>query len=260
MELHVRRYGERGAPLVILHGLLGSAQNWHTIAQKFAEGFRVLVPDLRNHGHSPHGPHSVAAMRDDLLALMDAEDVEGAFVLGHSMGGLVAMECAFRAPDRLSGLIVEDMAPQTRTESMAWIFEALQNLDLSKVDRREDADALLADAIQEPGVRQFVLQNLKRQPDGGYGWRCNLPELHRYVASGERLELSEQDRYTGPTLFVGGETSDYRLVEKEASLRRHFPELRLEMIPDASHWVHFDQPEAFVRVVGAFLEEFHSKK
>jgi len=254
MKLFYREYGHGATNLVILHGLLGSSRNWHTLATRLAERYRVVVPDLRNHGDSPHGEHSVDSMRQDVLDLLVDLDLTPVWLLGHSMGGLVAMEFAFRHPERLVGLIVEDIAPVSRLNRLEWIFQALESLNLHAVTSRTDADRALQSAIPDTGVRQFLLQNLQRQPDGRFTWRCNLPELHRFVRETRAYRAPADARYSGPTLFVGGANSEVRLADQETRIAAHFPHYRLVMLPNARHWVHFDAPEAFLRTVTGFIE------
>lgn len=254
MRLNFKKYGSVGPNLIILHGLLGSSQNWHTLAQQFGKEYRVIVPDLRNHGDSPHGEHSIELMRQDILQLLDEERISKCVLMGHSMGGLVAMSFAFAHPERLRALIVLDIAPEAPIGRMNWVFEALESVDLSRVEKRTDADRQLAKKIADPGVRQFLLQNLKRQDDGTYAWRCNLPELHRSVESADRFKPKARAEYSGPTLFIGGERSEHQIADKEEIIAKYFPNVELVMIPGAGHWVHVDAMEAFVEVVREFMK------
>jgi pimeloyl-ACP methyl ester carboxylesterase len=254
MKLHYRKYGKGTDYLIILHGLLGSSQNWHRVARALSDQFNIIVPELRNHGESPHGKHSFDLMRGDLFELLNHQQIDKPILLGHSMGGLVAMLFAFSYPERLRALIVVDIAPETHLTGMNYIFRALQNVDLTIVNRREDAEQQLAASIENQTIRQFLLQNLKRQDDGSYTWRCNLPELHRFIQNPERFKIRETDRYPGPVLFVGGGRSDYQLVEKENLIRQHFQNYQLIMIPNAGHWVHFQAMPEFVEVLNTFMK------
>ncbi|MCH8942382.1 MAG: alpha/beta fold hydrolase [Bacteroidetes bacterium] len=253
MKLNIRKYGADGPAVVILHGLLGSSQNWHSAATKLSKQFQILVPDQRNHGDSPHGTHTIERLSEDVLNLLNQQNIDKTFLIGHSMGGVAAMSFAFKKPQRLEGLIVVDIAPVAQLERMNWIFEALAAVDLSAVKRRRHAEKQLAENIQNPLVRQFLLQNLKRQEDGTYAWRCNLPELHDFIWKDGRFDLKESDKYEGPTLFIGGGRSEHRIAEKEELIARHFPNYQLTMIPNAGHWVHFEATEEFITIVTDFI-------
>ncbi len=253
MKLNVRKYGADGPAVVILHGLLGSSQNWHSAATKLSEKFQILVPDQRNHGDSPHGDHTIERLSEDVLNLLDQQNIGKTFLIGHSMGGLAAMSFAFKNSQRLKGLIVVDIAPVAQLARMDWIFEALAAVDLSAVKQRQHAEEMLTVNISSPLVRQFLLQNLKRQEDGTYTWRCNLPELHNFVRKDGGFDLKESDKYEGPTLFIGGGRSEHQIAEKEELIARHFPNYQLTMIPNAGHWVHFEATEKFITIVTDFI-------
>lgn len=255
MKLNIQRDGESGPHLTILHGLLGSARNWRRVARELSDDFQMLIPDLRNHGESPHGKHSIAAMRDDVLELLKQEEIAQTTLIGHSMGGLVAMDFAVAHPEALNALVVVDIAQVARLDSLSPIFEALQKIDLTHVSRREEAEEQLEADLPDAGVRQFLLQNLKRGEDGQYVWRCNLPELARFARNEHRFKLKEGDRYSGPTLFLGGGASDHRIWEHEDRIAQHFPEYRLEILEDVGHWVHFEAMNDFIELVTRFIKQ-----
>jgi esterase len=258
MKLNYRTSGSKAPALVILHGLLGSLQNWHSVAQRLSQTHRIVFPDLRNHGDSPHGVHRIELMVQDVIELLNHEESEQVFVIGHSMGGMVAMSMATRAPERLHGLVIVDIAPQIRMSDMDEIFEPLLNLDLSQLQRRDQATEALAPDIKSPAVRQFLLQNLKRLDSGQFGWRCNLAELQRFVKDGRRFELAAEAHYDGPTLFIAGGTSEYRIWERENAIRQHFPKAGLVVVPKAGHWVHFEAMEEFIDIVDEFVKSAYS--
>ena len=259
MQLKYREFGSGPTKLLILHGLLGSSQNWNAVAQKLASFHNVIVPDLRNHGHSPHGTHTIEAVRDDVLELIDELQLDKILLMGHSMGGLAAMAFACAYPDRLLGLIVVDIGPIAGLSSMEWILKALQGIELSQVRSRADADRALSKSVENPIVRQFLLQNLRRHEDGSYQWRCNLPELHRFVSDRTRFRLASTDAYVGPTLFVAGGRSEHKISEQKEVIHQHFPNAELVTIPQAGHWVHFEAITEFVDVVASFTDA-HSPK
>lgn len=254
INLFFREYG-RGKPvLVILHGLLGSSQNWQRAAQIFAEKCRVLAVDQRNHGNSPHTPtHTFADLREDVKHFFDQHRLEKAYLLGHSMGGLAAMEFAFHYPERLAGLIVEDIAPRPYQSVTGDILQALCAADLSAVTAREEVDAMLAHDIKSRRVRQFLLTNLVRREDHSFGWKVNLPVLRAWQKDMTTYDPPLAAHYAGKTLFIGGELSDYRLDHDHDVILRHFPNSELVMIPNAGHWIHFEAVKAFTEAVMRFM-------
>ncbi|MFQ5639873.1 MAG: alpha/beta fold hydrolase [bacterium] len=254
MKLNYREVNP-GSPrkLLILHGLLGSSQNWVRVAPRLAENTHVLIPDLRNHGASPHASHSLQWMYEDILEFLNDHDIKQTFLLGHSLGGLAAMRFAFQNPERLDGLIVEDISPASRLNRMDTIFHALTGLDLSKIRTRQEADEHLSQKIPHREIRQFLLQNLKRKESGAFFWRCNLKELERFTKTNE-FRLTDSDRFDGPSLFIGGMNSEQTIDGHTKILSRHFPNYVLVMIPDAGHWVHFDAMPRFAEIVTDFLK------
>ncbi|MDZ7309586.1 MAG: alpha/beta fold hydrolase, partial [candidate division KSB1 bacterium] len=241
MKLAFREYGRGEKTLVILHGLLGSAQNWQRVAKELGEKHRILVVDQRNHGESPHHPdHSFAALRDDLGEFFDQQGLQQAYLLGHSMGGVAAMEFAFHHPGRLQGLIVEDIAPRPYHSQAAAILEALSSIKLEGLTARQQVDALLTPHLPNPVIRQFVLTNLVRSADNTFVWRVNLATLRAFQREMASYTAAPTARFTGETLFLGGGDSQYHLDHDESLLLSHFPNSHLLMIPGAGHWIHFD--------------------
>jgi pimeloyl-ACP methyl ester carboxylesterase len=255
VKLHYRQFGEAhtGVPLLLLHGLLGSLVNWQRIARRLAENHRVIVPDLRNHGRSPHHPDvSYPAMTGDVLALLDDLGVDRAVPVGHSMGGKVAMWLALNHPDRVTRLVVADIAPVRYQGRLGMLLDALLALPLERIEKRAEADALLARRIPDAAVRAYLLQNLVRT-DSGWRWRSNLQALRDGLdlISGFP-EVPPVVRYEGPALFIRGDRSDYVKAEYLPVMERLFPDLELVTL-EAGHWVYAEQPERFVSAVEAFL-------
>jgi len=250
--------GPEGAPpLVIAHGLFGSARNFNTLGKRLAQGRRVILVDMRNHGASPWADEmSYPAMAEDLAAVIrDAGDAAGgkAALIGHSMGGKAAMALALSEPGLLAELIVVDIAPVAYAHPHSGYVAAMQGLDLSAVGRRGEADALLAPAIPEAGLRAFILQNLVFE--GGHAsWRLNLDAL---AASMDGLigwpEALAGRRYDGPALFLRGAKSDYADDSRRDAIMAAFPGAAIEAVPDAGHWLHAERPEAFLAAVSAWL-------
>ena len=259
MELYFRSYGDEQAakpPLVFLHGLFGSAANWHSIATTLQEDRHIIVPDLRNHGRSPHADEvTYCAMVNDIVLLLDRLRLEQVTVIGHSMGGKAAMQLALTHAARLDRLVVADMAPVAYPNRFAPVLAALAGLPLAEIGRRDDANARLADAIPEPGVRAYLLQNLVRTKEGRFAWRMNLAALHEHIEDlMDFPQPAPQAQFLGPTLFVYGAQSDYVRADYESRIRNLFPYAELRAIVGAGHWVYADKPAAFVHALKQFLK------
>ena len=258
--LHYLDQGDPAAPpLVILHGLFGTLDNWQTLARRWAEeaGLRVISADLRNHGRSFHAAaHSYALLADDVLALLDHLALPPArlTVLGHSMGGKAAMQLALAYPQRLAQLVVVDIAP--RRSDLAHqdaIVAGLQALDPTTIQGRPQADAALARHISQPGVRQFLLKNLYRRADNSFAWRFNLPVLAAELAE-IGAEISAPQPFLKPTLFIRGGLSDYITPDdKLHGIPALFPNSQVVTVPDAGHWVHAEQPDEVFGLVKNFV-------
>ncbi len=244
-----------GRPLVILHGLFGSGRNWATIADKLGDMHRVLAVDLRNHGASPWAEAmTFGAMAADVRALIDDEGIAPAAVMGHSMGGKVAMRLALESPERVERLIVVDIAPVPNPPTLLGYVRAMRALDLSQVKRRADAERALSTAVPNAAERAFLVQNLTPDDAGGLRWRLNLAAIE--ASFGDILDwpaVPPGKVYAGPTLFVSGARSSYVRPEDHDLIRGLFPAARFEVIPNAGHWVHAEQQAAFLNVVRNFL-------
>ena len=253
MRLNVIAAGE-GPPVVFLHGLFGAAANWGAIQKPLAATHRVLAMDLRNHGASPHAEGmDYGTMAADVAETLEALGIAQAAVVGHSMGGKAAMALALEQPARVSRLLVSDIAPVAYPPRLRGHVAAMQALPLAPGLTRREADAALAEAVPEAAIRAFLLQNLlfARDPPA---WRIGLDEIARGLPAIEDFAYAPGGaRYDGPTLFVTGARSDYVRAENRAAIRALFPASRFVAIRDAGHWVHADQPAAFLDVVRAFL-------
>ncbi|MBN2700924.1 MAG: alpha/beta fold hydrolase [Methylohalobius sp. ZOD2] len=256
VDLYCKRFGDEGPPLLILHGLFGAGRNWYSLAQRLAGEFQVLVPDLRGHGESPHAaPLDYPHMATDLAALLAREGVQSTHLLGHSMGGKVAMRLALSRPDLVSKLVVADIAPVQYAHSFDHVVEALKALPLDQVTSRRQADEWLAPRIENPVVRQFLLQNLITH-NSSYDWRVDLDLLASALPalSGFPLDATIQP-FAGPTLFVSGGLSEYIKPAYHQAIRSLFPQARIKTIEHAGHWIHIDQPDCFESTVRCFLRE-----
>ena len=252
MQLHFKQLG-RGEPLVLLHGLFGSSDNWLGVAPRLAEKFHVFIPDLRNHGHSPHHAEmDYPLLAADVEKFFAAQKIESASVIGHSMGGKVAMQFALDFPARVKKLIVVDMAPRAYERRHDKIFAALLALDLKSSQTRSQMEEALAGEIPSLNLRRFLLKNLGRDEHGNFFWKMNLRGLSgNYSRLGE--VLSAREPFAKPTLFIRGGKSDYIAEADVVEIHRLFPAAEIQTIATASHWVHADAPEEFVRLVLDFL-------
>jgi pimeloyl-ACP methyl ester carboxylesterase len=253
LELAVTRVGS-GPPVVALHGLLGRARNLLGIGRALEAVHTVWLADLRNHGASPWSDEmSYGAMAGDVAALIEREAMGPVALVGHSMGGKVAMTLALTRPELVSRLIVVDIAPVRYAQGYERFIRAMQAADLSPPARRGDVDAVLAKSIPDPAMRAFLLQNLATR-DGVLSWQPNLAVLLRTMAelTGFPTMLADR-RFAGATRCLRGAASDYVDAAGEEALRRHFPDLRLATVPGAGHWPHAEQPAAFQRLLAQAL-------
>ena len=251
--LNINVFGEptNGPSLLIAHGLFGSARNWGAIGKRLSADRQVMVVDMRNHGDSPHDTdHSYGAMAADLAEVIEGEG-GCADVLGHSMGGKAAMMLALTAPERVNRLIVADIAPVTYSHSQLPYIEAMKSVDLSRVERRSDADAQLRETVDEAALRAFFLQSLKID-DQGVAWKLNLAALEDQMPSIIGFP-SVAGSYGGEVLFLTGGASDYVTREHRPGIRRLFPKARFEAVAGAGHWLHAEAPKPFIAAVKAFL-------
>jgi esterase len=252
MILHSVQAGQ-GAPVALLHGLFGRAQNLGAVARHLATRARVISIDLRNHGASPHAPGmGYDALAADVLETLAALNALPAALLGHSMGGKTAMAAALTAPDRISRLLVADIAPVAYDHGNTAIAAALQSMTLTPGMSRGDADRALQPAVPDANIRAFLLQNFV--PGAAPGWRIGLDQIAASMADIESWPPFQSGaHYTGPALFLSGARSDYVRPHDHAAIRSLFPAAQFALLPDAGHWLHADQPAAFAGAAETFL-------
>jgi len=252
MKLFFKSYG-RGTPLILLHGLFGSVDNWHVIATRLADQFQVVTTDLRNHGQSPHSDEiNYPVMAGDMVELLAALGWSSANILGHSMGGKVAMQLALTRPELVQKLIVADMSPRGYTPLHNEIIAALNALDVASFASRTEIEEALAGPIPSLNLRRFLLKSLGRAADGTFEWKINLSGLARGYPN-LRAAVTGPRPYTGPTLFIRGSQSEYIRATGEPSILEQFPQSSVTTLEDAGHWLHADNPEEFTRLVREFL-------
>lgn len=261
MELFFRKYGQ-GPPLIIIHGLYGSSDNWVSIGRKLAENFEVFIIDQRNHGKSPHTPdHNYQVLKTDLLEFMDAQSIEKAIIIGHSMGGKTAMFFAADYPERLSHLIIADISPKsyeyTNSNQLlahTTIIRAMFNLDFYGINSRQEVDDILAKSIPEDRIRQFLLKNIMRSKDNEYSWRINIRTIKNELKNILEGLDENQTEITGfPVLFIKGGNSDYIQKDDKTTIKKIFPFADIETIPNAGHWLHAEQPDLFLKKISDFI-------
>ena len=248
--LHYQQQGSDSAPAVILlHGLFGDKENLGSLARALAATFGVIQVDLPNHGGSPRQDDmGYPAMSEALLALLDTLRLRRVHLLGHSLGGKLAMQFALRHPTRVDRLIVADMAPVAYPARHDQVFAALQAVVAQGCRTRHEADTVMTPQLEDARVRQFLLKSFQT----GVGWRFQLPALiANYPALMDWPSLDGQ--FLGPVLFLKGGLSDYLLPEHQAVIGRYFPQAKARIIPDAGHWLHAEKPLLFNRLVVDFL-------
>ena len=252
MRLHHEFQG-RGRPLVLLHGFLGSSDNWRNMRKRFEGNYKVLAVDLRNHGNSPHSDTmNYIAMAEDLRQLLSHQGLSNIFLVGHSMGGKVAMQFACESPDQIEKLIVVDIAPKAYPPSQRPLLQAMQRLDLRTLKSYGEAQAALALAVPDLSLRKFLVKNLARGPDGNFRWRIGLDSLAaNYENLINALDLSQS--FAKPTCFIRGARSGFIEDEDLATVREHFPRAEFHTVANAAHWVHIDAPDEFYQVVDEFF-------
>jgi len=254
MKLHYRSYGAEFSPvLIILHGLLGSSDNWHSFGQKFSEQFHTFTLDARNHGRSPHCDiFNYQVMAEDVIEFIEEHKLSSIFLLGHSMGGKTAALIALLHPELVDKLIVVDIAPKSYKSHHDQVFDALTSLDLNTFQYRKDIDEALTLKIPETSVRQFLMKNLARDESIGFRWKMNLEIIEKnYNRINEELPRDKQ--FNKPALFIRGSNSNYIQIDDLQLIGQLFPKAELVTIKDAGHWVHVDAQEEFSSNVLDFL-------
>jgi esterase len=259
MKLHFRKAGE-GKPLLILHGLFGSADNWNTLAKKFSEDYLVYAIDLRNHGLSPHSSDwNYEIMANDVLELINDEGLTKVNIIGHSMGGKVAINLAFRNPQLIENLIVVDIAPRYYPPHHQEVIEAILAVDLKNSASRKDAEVTLRGKINNEAVVQFLLKNLywKEENDTKIlAWRMNIDviaENIEEVGKENVLVLNDESRNV-KTTFVKGELSNYITPSDEQMIKKTFSSVEIIEIKNAGHWVQAERPEEFYKIMCEILK------
>ena len=253
MELLNHKVSGAGQPLVILHGFLGSLDNWTTLAKRFSEDYQVVLVDQRNHGKSFHSDEfGYDEMVEDLEGLIEALNLDRPILLGHSMGGKTVMQYAAYHHDKIEKLIIADISPKAYPIHHHKILEGLAAIPIDKIESRNQADEILSQYVPEIGTRTFLLKNIKRTPEG-FGWKMNLPVLTEKIEK-VGMALNYHLPIETESLFIRGGNSDYILDDEFDDIQDVFPEAVFETVDNAGHWLHAEQPEDFYKKVINFLQ------
>lgn len=251
-EVYARAAGE-GSPVVLLHGLFGSGGNLGALARALRDDYRVFSLDLPGHGESGvPDPFDLPGMAAGVSAWLDGQGIESAAFVGHSLGGKVAMELALAAPSRVAALVVADIAPVDYPPGHEDVFAGLFAVHAAKPASREEAGALLAAHVADPGVVQFLLSDLRRDADGVLRWRLALEPLHAAYPALARAPAGGRS-YNGPVLFVKGGDSNYLSESQRPVIEALFPAAQVRVVPGAGHWLHVEKPDVFNGIVRRFL-------
>ncbi|HNP07059.1 MAG TPA: alpha/beta fold hydrolase [Cyclobacteriaceae bacterium] len=253
MELYFRELGQ-GSPLIILHGLFGSSDNWYSLSKIFAEKYKVYVVDQRNHGQSPHdSEHNYKALTDDLNTFIEDHKIEKPIIIGHSMGGKTAMNFAIRFPEKLSKLIIVDIVPKAYPVHHDSILEGLTAIALNQLESRGQADEILSQYVPEPAVRQFLLKNLARDKDQSFEWRINIPALEAHIDD-MGAALQYEGKFEGSALFIVGAQSKYFEPGDDVVIKSYFPKAEIATL-NTGHWVQAENPKEFMETVYNFVNK-----
>jgi esterase len=251
MKLFYRQSGA-GQPLIILHGLFGSSDNWYTLAKTFSQHFTVFLIDQRNHGQSPHSDEfNYSVLAEDLHEFVIEHKLQKPIIIGHSMGGKTAMNFAVKYPNLVNKLIVVDIVPKYYPVHHDMILDGLLAIRAAKLNSRNEADQILSGFVPEESVRQFLLKNLARKSEGGFEWKIGLDAINKnieVIGAG----MVNPGVYDGPALFIYGEKSDYFQSGDEILIQKIFPRAELRKM-NTGHWVQAEAPEVFSQVVMEYL-------
>ena len=253
MKLYSKIYGDKTQDLIIIHGLFGMSDNWNSLGKQFSKYYKVHLIDLRNHGKSPHAEDfDYKVMCEDILEYMEDNNIQKPILLGHSIGGKVAMKFAFTYPEKIEKLIVADISPRRYDNDFVQnLLQLLYKLPLEDFKKREEIDSVLSSTYEDKGMRLFLLKNLYRNEKKEFAWRFNIEVLLEKVSN-----IQEADFIKGvcdvPTHFIRGGNSNYITTEDKLIINKHFSDFSIATIEGAGHWLHAENPERFYNEVMGF--------
>lgn len=254
MILHSKVYGE-GSPIIILHGLLGSLDNWQTVSKFFGQKYQVITLDARNHGRSQHLElFSYEAMVQDVIDTMESMSIQKAHFIGHSMGGKTAMHLSLMHPEKVDKLVVVDIAPVNYESHHQDVFDAIYAVPLQSISQRADAEAIISSHIDEYDVVQFIMKGLYRNEENQFAWRYNVDDIYQSYDQIIGFEPAAH-LFEGPVLFLKGSNSKYIQSKDWTLIQDYFPNASLHVIEGAGHWLHAEKPQEFIQSVSAFLQD-----
>ena len=254
MKLFFKKYGNSGSDLIIIHGLFGMSDNWNTLGRKFSKHFKVHLIDLRNHGRSPHSTEfNYDVMCEDLIEYIEDYNIKKPIVIGHSLGGKVAMKLAFTHTEILEKLLVVDISPRRyNTDFHENLLKTLYRLPLEDFSRREDIEEILAETFENRGMRLFLMKNLYRNEYKKFAWRFNIDVLLEKVSNIQEAEFINS-KCDVPTLFIRGGESNYVTSEDEIIIKKYFSNFNISTIEGVGHWLHAEKPDLFYDEVIKFI-------
>jgi len=254
VRLNYETYGT-GKPVIVLHGLFGAARNWRSIAKQLGQKYQIFILDMRNHGESDHADSMhYMEMIEDVRQFLHDRNLDKASLIGHSMGGKTAMVFALEYEEIIDKLIVLDIAPVQYKNKFDQLVDAMQALDLDNISSRNQANEILKTHIEDDGLRSFLLQNLVHSTEG-FQWRVNLPVIKAALPDICAFPaFAVNSIYSGPTLFIGGDKSEYILPAYREDIKSFFPRTEIITIKDADHWMHTDQPQRLFEEISRFLD------
>ena len=250
MKLFSRTYGDKGKDLIILHGLFGMSDNWNSLAKRFSIFFRVHLLDLRNHGRSPHSKEfNYDVLSEDIVEYIKDSNISSSIILGHSLGGKVAMRTAFLYPEYISKIIVADIAPREyNTEYHKNLLIILDKLNIQEFNKRDEVDKALSSYLDKPSIRFFLLKNLYRKGSNSFSWRFNIKTLLEKIDNIKEAVLVKEICST-PAYFIKAGNSNYITQDDELKIKYHFPNSKIKTINNVGHWLHAEDPESFYQEV-----------
>lgn len=258
MKLFFREYGEGAETLLILHGLFGMSDNWVSIGKQLSDHHRVIIPDARNHGMSMHTDvFTYEAMLEDLLELCEDQSLQNVKVLGHSMGGKLAMMLSLLYPAMVSKLVVADISPVVYPPIRhAALTDAMKSIDFNHIYNRQDLERQVTNATPDKGLQGLMLKNIVRLRDDRFAWKLNLRVISDNIVNVFDFDVPGHLTYHGPVLFIRGDKSDFIQESHDGIIKKYFPNYTLETIYGAGHWLHAEKPDDFLQICIKFISEY----